>query len=1088
MNTVLDDNKKLCLTSGSIIKLRPTMVIMFEVEDLAQASLATVSRCGMVYLEPNRLGYDALIHSYCNKIKPVMEGKGKFLHENFQWLAEMTLLYAANHWNYPSPTDKMFLIDSTLKIFDAMIQEYKDEDFVVPKEIDELLPNIMMYSFLWGIGGPLHEDSRPGFEKFLSDLCYGENVVEKYNLIDYEGEYKTPKFNIRMPDAKSLFDVYYDKMKFSWVNWTTTIDKYVVPQNVSFNEIIVPTEDSIRVSKIMKMLVLNESHALFIGPTGTGKTISIANELAFGFSKDQWSNISLAFSAQTSANQTQNIIDGEMEKRRMGVYGPPMGKKGVVFVDDLSMPQKEIYGAQPPIELLRQWMDYGGWYDLEGSEKTFKTIQSIRFVAAMQPPGGRNAVTNRYTRHFCTIYVSQYSYNSLKYIFSNVMESLFLSHKTPGFVKQISNLKEALVSSTIIMYERVTEKFKPTPTKSHYTYNLRDVSKVFQGIFFADPRGIRNDTEIIKLWAHECIRAFHDRLISDEDRESFMDLLKEVLAEKFRREWDKLVTITPLLFSSFVPTIYPDDDNTKKPLKNLYCELTDRDRLLKECQEQLLEFNDEPETKKMDLVLFMDAIEHIVKIFRIISTPKGNGLLVGVGGSGRKSLASLATYIANFDLFSLEITKNYDLIKWKEDMMNMFIKGGVDERGTVFLLSDTHIVNETFLEDTNNILNNGEIPNLFSNMDDFNNVIDNMKEAVKGELKYKDLSDPELFELFKDRCRNNIHVMLAFSPIGEDFKRRLRMFPSVVNCTTIDWFLPWPKDALSSVAHHFLEDIDLPQRDGIVKVCVDMQQRVRNLTQRYYEELRKYYYVTPTSYLELIKIFKTLLEKKRDEISSIINKFKRGLEQLRNAQAEVSRLEVELTELGPQLEQSQKETNLLLVDLEKQRKTVAERTKEVEAEALTCKDQTELAEGIESDCKEELKKVEPILKKAIRAVSDLSNSDIVEIRNVSKPSDGVLLVIKTLCLLFNISPEKKRGQTKNEGVTFDYWSKAKKVLLTSKLLKKCMSFEKDDMKEEVVNSIKEVIETPEYSEAELRKASKAALGLGNWVKVRFLLI
>lgn len=176
----------------------------------------------------------------------------------------------------------------------------------------------------------------------------------------------------------------------------------------------------------------------------------------------------------------------------------------------------------------------------------------------------------------------------------------------------------------------------------------------------------------------------------------------------------------------------------------------------------------------------------------------------------------------------------------------------------------------------------------------------------------------------------------------------------------------------------------------------------------------------------------------------------------------------------------------MLIDLEKQRKTVAERTKEVEAEALRCKERTELAEGIEYDCKEELKKVEPILKKAVRAVSDLSNSDIVEIRGIASPSAGVLLVIKTLCLLFNISPEKKRGTTKDEKEQIDYWSKAKKVLLTPKLLKNCLNFKKDEMKEDVVDAIKEVIETPEYSEGELRKASKAALGLGNWVKVSCL--
>lgn len=107
--------------------------------------------------------------------------------------------------------------------------------------------------------------------------------------------------------------------------------------------------------------------------------------------------------------------------------------------------------------------------------------------------------------------------------------------------------------------------------------------------------------------------------------------------------------------------------------------------------------------------------------------------------------------------------------------------------------------------------------------------------------------------------------MLAFSPIGEDFKRRLRMFPALVNCCTIDWFLPWPADALQSVAEFFLAKVeDLPMKDGIVAICVDMQTRVRQLTQRYLFEMRRYYYVTPTSYLILIKTFTSLLDDRRN--------------------------------------------------------------------------------------------------------------------------------------------------------------------------------------------------------------------------------
>jgi hypothetical protein len=84
---------------------------------------------------------------------------------------------------------------------------------------------------------------------------------------------------------------------------------------------------------------------------------------------------------------------------------------------------------------------------------------------------------------------------------------------------------------------------------------------------------------MIKLWAHECLRVFADRLISEQDRQRFDELLKEIIKEKFKREWKSMVEVEPLLFASFVPLIYPDGDTTKKPWNDLYCELYDRDKV-----------------------------------------------------------------------------------------------------------------------------------------------------------------------------------------------------------------------------------------------------------------------------------------------------------------------------------------------------------------------------------------------------------------------------------------------------------------------------------------------------------------------------
>lgn len=125
-----------------------------------------------------------------------------------------------------------------------------------------------------------------------------------------------------------------------------------------------------------------------------------------------------------------------------------------------------------------------------------------------------------------------------------------------------------------------------------------------------------------------------------------------------------------------------------------------------------------------------------------------------------------------------------------------------------------------------------------------------MREEDK---KYKDYGDNEIMAEFYLRCKQNIHVVLAMSPIGEDYKRRLRMFPSLVNCCAIDWFLPWPQEALVSVANNFIKDVeDLPSMEGIVSICVDMQLRTTSLAEKYKEQEKRYYYVTPTSYLVLI--------------------------------------------------------------------------------------------------------------------------------------------------------------------------------------------------------------------------------------------
>jgi dynein heavy chain len=138
------------------------------------------------------------------------------------------------------------------------------------------------------------------------------------------------------------------------------------------------------------------------------------------------------------------------------------------------VPQIEEYGAQPPIELLRQFMDHSGWYDRK--ELSLRTLVGVQFVSCMCPPGGgRNGVTNRYVRHYSVVSVTSFDAANLSIIFTTLVDWWLTKHSYGGAV---SKLKAPLVAATLEVYAAAQRELLPTPQKSHYTFNLRDVSKV----------------------------------------------------------------------------------------------------------------------------------------------------------------------------------------------------------------------------------------------------------------------------------------------------------------------------------------------------------------------------------------------------------------------------------------------------------------------------------------------------------------------------------------------------------------------------------------------------------------------------------
>jgi len=328
----------------------------------------------------------------------------------------------------------------------------------------------------------------------------------------------------------------------------------------------------------------------------------------------------------------------------------------------------------------------------------------------------------------------------------------------------------------------------------------------------------------------------------------------------------------------------------------------------------------------------------------------------------------------------------------------------------VFMLSDTQIVKESFVEDVNNLLNKGDVPNLFA-PDERNEIITSMQSIAKKtgrELR----NNHEATAMFTERVRQNLHVVLCFSPIGDVFRTRLRMFPSLVNCTTINWFTAWPDEALRSVASFVLSGADIPGpadiKETIIDVFTDMQQRVTALSQRLLTEMKRHYYVTPTSYLELLNTFQALLGARRSQLDGARVRYENGISKLLSTEEQVATMQAELVALQPKLAQASAETEAMIANIQVVSAEVAQKAEVVAVEEGVCKEKASAAKAIKDDCEAQLAEAIPILEAAVAALNNLKKSDIIEVKSMKAPPSGVKLTMEAVCIMFSLAPKKVR--------------------------------------------------------------------------------
>uniref|UniRef100_A0A8D3CSA0 Dynein heavy chain 5 axonemal n=1 Tax=Scophthalmus maximus TaxID=52904 RepID=A0A8D3CSA0_SCOMX len=1036
LNSVLDDNKTLTLANGDRIPMAPCCKVVFEPHNIDNASPATVSRNGMVFMSSSVLGWSPILQPWLQTLPDQQAEALRHWFDSSYQVEGKTFSYSCLQGLLPSAEEKQGC----------------------PGEVGRLF----VFAVMWSLGALLELEDRAKMEKHRSSLDLP-----------------------RTQDDETIFEFTVSEQG-QWEHWSNKVPEYLYPKDEvpDYSSILVPNVDNVRMDFLMQTIVKQKKAVLLIGEQGTAKTVMIkgyTNKLdpEFHLSK------TLNFSSATLPGMFQRTIESYIDKRMGATYGPPAGRKMTVFIDDINMPIINEWGDQITNEIVRQLMEQRGFYSLDRPGE-FITVVDVQLVAAMiHPGGGRNDIPERLKRQFSIFNCTLPSNSSIDKIFGTLAQGYFCPER--DFADEICKLAAAFVPTTRRMWQAV--KMLPSPAKFHYVFNLRDLSRIWQGILIVKAEVCQSPSLLSALFHHECVRVIADRFIGSNDQQTFDIIMEKVcvcVLEDHGREliehaqWDSC--FVDFLREAPEPTgEEPEDADMDAP--KVYEPIPSLDVLAERLSVFQEQYNEAVRGGAMDLVFFKDAMLHLMRISRILRTAQGNALLVGVGGSGKQSLTRLASFIAGYETFQIKMTRSYNCSNLLEDLKSLYRIAGQQGKGVTFLFTDNDIKDEAFLEYMNNVLASGEVSNLFAR-DELDEITQDLIPVMKRQQPRRPPTAENLYDFFLSRVRSNLHVVLCFSPVGEKFRTRAMKFPGLISGCTVDWFQRWPRDALIAVSHHFLSQYQVLRctedvKQSVVVTMGTFQDFVAEKCTEYFERFRRQTFVTPKSYLSFIDIYKIIYAEKIAYVGTLAERMKTGLCKLMEAEQSVSQLSQELVVKEQELAvASEKAEEVLKVVMAKA--TAAETVKQ---QVQKVKDKAQLIVNvIEADkfvAESKLEAAKPALKAAEDALQTIKPADIATVRKLQKPPHLIMRIMDSVVLLF---------QRKIDTVTADperpcprpSWPEAMKLMQNSSFLSMLLNFNKDTITEEMVELLGPYLDMEDYNMDAAKRTCGNVAGLCSW--------
>ncbi|KAM9337116.1 dynein axonemal heavy chain 5 [Symphorus nematophorus] len=1059
LNSVLDDNKTLTLANGDRIPMAPCCKIVFEPHNIDNASPATVSRNGMVFMSSSVLSWSPILQAWLLKLP---EPQADALRGCFNCCYQDLLDFVFTAVSPKMQVLECMYIRQTIDLLQGLLPAAEEK-----QGCHGDLGRLFVFAVMWSLGALLELDDRAKMEAFIKVY---------FSSLDLP----------HTQDDQTIFEFTVNEQG-QWEHWSNKVPEYVYPTDSipDYSSILVPNVDNVRTDFLMQTIVKQRKAVLLIGEQGTAKTVMVkgyTNKL----DPELHLSKTLNFSSATLPSMFQRSIESYIDKRMGATYGPPAGRRMTVFIDDINMPVINEWGDQITNEIVRQLMEQGGFYSLDRPGE-FITVVDVQLVAAMiHPGGGRNDIPQRLKRQFSIFNCTLPSNSSIDKIFGTVAQGYFCQER--GFPAAVCDLAAALVPTTRRVWQAVKAKMLPSPAKFHYIFNLRDLSRIWQGILTVKSEVCQSSELLSALFHHECCRVIADRFIDSSDRQTFNSIMEKITVEDHGKaltehaQWDSCF-VDFLREAPEATGDEPEDAELEAP--KVYEPIPSLEALAERLSLFQQQYNEAVRGGAMDLVFFKDAMTHLMRISRILRTPQGNALLVGVGGSGKQSLTRLASFIAGYQTFQITLTRSYSSSNLLEDLKALYRIAGQQGKGVTFLFTDNDIKDEAFLEYMNNVLASGEVSNLFAR-DELDEITQDLIPVMKRQHPRRPPTSENLYDFFLSRVRSNLHVVLCFSPVGEKFRTRALKFPGLISGCTVDWFQRWPRDALVAVSHHFLsqyQDLRCSEdvKQSVVVTMGTFQDLVAEKCAEYFERFRRQTFVTPKSYLSFIDSYKIIYAEKIAHVGTLAERMKTGLCKLMEAEQSVSQLSEELVVKEQELAVASQRADGVLQEVTAK----AQAAEKVKQQVQKVKDKAQLiVDEIEADktaAESKLEAAKPALEAAEAALQTIKPADIATVRKLQKPPHLIMRIMDAVLLLF---------QRKIDTVTSDperpcprpSWAEALKLMQNSAFLSMLLNFSKDSITGEVVELIAPYLEMDDYNLESAKRICGNVAGLCSWTQ------